>query len=259
VVVPSSGARELMRGLGIPKDRITLTPYSVDNNWWTLRFSRVDREAVRTSWVAADDFVILFCAKLQPWKRPFDLLRAFAKLNRANALLVFAGDGPLRPQIESEASALGIAARVRFLGFVNQSQLPEVYTAADLMVLPSAYEPFAVVVNEAMCCGCPVIASNQVGAAADLIAPVHPEFIFHCGDVDGLAAILSRAVADRATLREVSARGIVRMRSWSPEHNVAATIEAIECAVSRVRGDASVARESAMPATKSSAASARRS
>jgi glycosyltransferase involved in cell wall biosynthesis len=66
---------------------------------------------------------------------PQDLLRAFAKCQSTNARLVFAGDGPLRSQLEAEASTLGVAARVRFLGFVNQSQLPAVYKSADLMVL----------------------------------------------------------------------------------------------------------------------------
>jgi hypothetical protein len=53
---------------------------------------------------------------------------------------VFAGDGPLRQTLYQRALDLGIADRVRFLGFVNQSALPAVYKAADLMVLPSEYE-----------------------------------------------------------------------------------------------------------------------
>src|SRR6201987_5277711 len=92
----------------------------------------VDRAAVRASWGAhPDTSVILFCAKLQPWKRPLDLLRAFAKANLDNALLVYAGEGAQRGGLEREASELRINHRVRFLGFQNQSQLPAVYTASD--------------------------------------------------------------------------------------------------------------------------------
>jgi glycosyltransferase involved in cell wall biosynthesis len=259
VIVPSSGTRELMLSLGIADERISLTPYTVDNEWWMQRARQVDRESVRGSWgAAASDTVILFCAKLQPWKRPLDLLRAFAKLSLADARLVFAGDGPLRPQLEAEASALGVAARVRFLGFVNQSQLPAVYRSADLMVLPSEYEPFAVVVNEAMCCECPVIASDRVGAARDLIAPVCPKFIFPCGDVDALAERLKNAIADRARLLAVGERGVEHMRTWSPERNIDATIRAIEIAVSRKRRMVSAPEESPEPAAKSSVTSARR-
>ncbi len=252
VIVPSSGSRELMISLGLPAERVTLTPYSVDNDWWMQKSSQVDRTAVRASWGATSDTaVILFCAKLQSWKRPFALLRAFANAKLSNALLVFAGEGPLRAQLEQEATGLGVASRVRFLGFVNQSQLPAVYTSSDLMVLPSEYEPFAVVVNEAMCCGCPVAASDHVGAARDLVAPVAPEFVYPCGDTDALAAILKHASTDRIHLQSVARAAFAHIQMWSPERNIAATIEAVRIAVERVGRPAgsAVADSSATHAT----------
>jgi len=249
VIVPSTRTQNLILSLGISGERVTLAPYVVDNAWWTRESAGVNRQAVRASWgVGPADTVVLFCAKLQPWKRPADLLRAFAKANLPNAHLLFAGDGPLRQQLEEEAAALGINGRVRFLGFANQSQLPALYTSADLMVLPSEYEPFGVVVNEAMLCGCPVVASDRVGAAVDLVAPVHPQFIFRCGDIDGLAGILSRAVADGAVLKEISRRGIACVRSRSPEKNVAATVEAVDRAVSRRRPQAGDIPTPSLPA-----------
>ena len=63
---------------------------------------------------------------------------------------------------KQRATELGSADRVRFLGFVNQSQLPASYSAADLFVLPSLFEPFGLVVNEAMLCGLPVAVSDRV-------------------------------------------------------------------------------------------------
>jgi len=234
VIVPSSGSRDLMVSLGLPAERVTLTPYSVDNDWWMRQSAAVDRAAVRASWGATvADAVILFCAKLQPWKRPGDLLKAFAEAKLSDALLVVAGEGPLRAELESMADALGIAGRVRFLGFVNQTQLPAVYTSADLMVLPSEYEPFAVVVNEAMCCGCPVAASDRVGAARDLVAPVRKQFVFPCGDIAALATLLNGALAERGFLASLRPAAVAHMRTWSPERNIEATLEAIEIAVPR--------------------------
>jgi len=256
VIVPSSGARDLMVSLGLPAQRVTLTPYSVDNDWWMRQSAAVDRSAVRDSWGAsASDAVILFCAKLQPWKRPGDLLRAFAEANLSGALLVIAGEGPLRSELESQAAALGVASRVRFLGFVNQSQLPAVYTSADLMVLPSEYEPFAVVVNEAMCCGCPVAASDHVGAARDLVAPVRKEFVFRCLDVAALAVLLRDALADRVRLGALGRTAVAHMRTWSPERNIAATFEAIEIAVARRGRRSGVAVADSSAADTSPAAS----
>lgn len=235
VIVPSSGGQELMRSLGLPDERVTLTPYVVDNDWWLAQSARVDRNAVRASWGSApDDVGILFCAKLQPWKRPLDLLQAFAKANIAKALLVFAGEGPLRLSLEAEATALGIAGRVRFLGFVNQTQLPAIYTAADLMVLPSVYDAFGVVVNEAMLCGCPVVASDHVGAARDLIVHGRTGFVYPCGEIQALAGILQQALADRARLSEFGRAARTRMESWSPRENIEATVQAISRGIARL-------------------------
>jgi glycosyltransferase involved in cell wall biosynthesis len=235
VIVPSSGTRELMRSLGLPDDRVTLTPYVVDNDWWLAQSAGVDRAAVRASWGAApDDTVVLFCAKLQPWKRPTDLLRAFARANPTNGLLIFAGEGPLHASLEAEATTLGIAGRVRFLGFANQTQLPAIYTAADLMVLPSAYDAFGVVVNEAMLCGCPVAASDHVGAARDLIEHGRTGFVYPCGDIEALAAILGQALENRAPLFAMGTAARTRMQSWSPRENIDATVAAIARGAARV-------------------------
>jgi glycosyltransferase involved in cell wall biosynthesis len=232
VLAPSSGTRDLLISLGLPSARVTLTPYTVDNEWWTRRATEVDRDKVRASWGASPaSAIILFCAKLQPWKRPLDLLYAFAKANLSGSLLVFAGDGPLRGRLESEAIALGIAPVVRFLGFVNQSQLPAVYASADLMVLPSEYEPFAVVVNEAMCCGCPVAVSDRVGAARDLVTPLGSEFVFSLGDTHALAELLKNSFSDRPRLQSIGCAARSHIEKWSPEANILATMNALRAAV----------------------------
>jgi glycosyltransferase involved in cell wall biosynthesis len=230
--VPSTRAREMVKSLGIAEDRITLAPLTVDNDWWKAESAKVDRTAVRSQWNATPDQpVIVFCAKLQPWKRPMDLLQSFVEANLNDPLLVIAGDGPLRPALESEVAKRGLQERVRFLGFVNQSQLPALYTSADVMVLPSSHEAFAVVVNEAMCCGCPVIVSDQVGAALDLVAPVRPDFVFPAGDTHSLAQVLRTAFADREQLRETGRRGFVHVETYSPKRAIAGIMEAVRKAV----------------------------
>jgi glycosyltransferase involved in cell wall biosynthesis len=236
---PSTGTYALLRSLGVPEERISLLPYVVDNDWWEAQSAGINRESVRSSWgVTPDTSVVLFCAKLQPWKRPLDLLQAFAQASVPNSLLIFAGEGPLKKDLQAETIRLGISDRVRFLGFVNQTQLPALYTAVDLMVLPSQYDAFGVVVNEAMLCGCPVIASDSVGAGADLIAPVDPSFIYPCGDVPALSTRLRRVLTDRSTLTAFRAAARDRMKTWSPAEYIAATLEAVERAVARLRRSA---------------------
>ncbi len=234
VMAPSAAGRDLMLSLGIPNGRVTLTPFPADNEWWLAQSAKVDRAAVRASWGAApQDAVILFCAKLQPWKRPEDLLRAFAKAQLSNALLVFAGEGPLRKELEAEAATLGIASRVRFLGFVNQSRLPSVYASSDLMVMPSEYDACPVAVCEAMICGCPVILSDQVRGRFDLVRPGFTGDIYPVGDTDALAACLKKMLAGPLPLRVLSCQARERMKTWSPLESTAGIVEAVRAAVCR--------------------------
>lgn len=234
VLVPSSGGVALMRSLGIPEERIALTPYVVNNDWWSEKATQASSFEVRSRWnVPGQAVVIAFSAKLQTWKRPMDLLHAFARVPSSNAYLVFAGDGPLRQKLEAEAQSLEIADRVRFLGFVNQSGLPETYCAADILVLPSEYEPFGVVVNEAMLCGCCAVVSDRVGARFDLVREGETGFIYPVGDIDALARILGSLAADRCAVKRFGDAARRRMKTWSPELGIDKTIEAVERSLAR--------------------------
>jgi len=234
VIVLSSGTKDLMLSLGIPPERLSFMPYTVDNDWWLERSAKINREKIRAGWgISPEACVILFCAKLQPWKRPEDLLRAFVKVESKDSFLVIAGEGPLRKELEREATDLGVGDRCRFLGFVNQSELPGIYTASDVLVLPSSYDAFGVVVNEASLCGCVVVASDQVGAGRDLIAPVDAALVYACGDVDALAEILRRLSNDPRRRKELGLAAKAHMATWTPDGTVVGAVQAVEAAVSR--------------------------
>jgi len=217
-------------------DRIVMAPYVVDNEWWEEHAGRLDRHAVGARWsIPADAAVVLFCAKLAPWKRPMDVLEAFARVimgarnaRTGAAYLVYAGDGSLRQSLESAAKSLGVAERVRFLGFVNQSLLPEVYRAADVMVLPSEYEPFGVVVNEAMLCGCAVVVSDRVGARYDLVRHGSTGYIFPCGDIPELTVFLDALLADPELSRRIGEAARERLNTWSPKEYAEAITKAFQ-------------------------------
>jgi len=234
VILPSAAGVELFRGLGFPDERLAMTPFVVDNDWWVQRSAMVDRAAVRAKWeIPADAPVVLFCAKLQPWKRPLDLVRAFARTALPQSYLVIAGDGPLRAELEAAARELGVADRVRFLGFVNQSSLAAVYTAADLFVLPSEYDACPAVICETMLCGCPAVISDQIRGRFDIVRHGGTGFVFPCGDIAALAAVLREALADPARLRTLGDAARRRMQTWSPRENVDSVVEAVARAVAR--------------------------
>lgn len=236
VLTASSAGYEMMRSLGIPEERISMALDTVDNGWWLAECARADRGTVRRAWgIDEVERVVLFCGKLQPWKRPVDVLKAFAAAAISGSRLVFAGEGAERDRLEAEASTLGIRDRVHFLGFLNQSQLPGVYKASDLMVISSEYEPFGLVVNEAMLCGCPVVASDKVGAVRDLIVAGRTGFVYPCGDTRALATILQESLGDLAGLSIIRNAALERMEGWSPRASVAALVEGVTRAVSRGR------------------------
>jgi len=236
VIIPSEAGRQFIVSLGIQESQICLTPFVADNPWWKEQASKVERNAVRRNWGVPETAVVaLFCAKLQPWKRPDDALLAFARANVDGSFLVFVGEGPMRAHLEAKARSLGIGERTLFLGFVNQTGLPAVYRCADLFILPSEYDPCPVVVCEAMLCGCPVVLSDEIRGRFDLVKNGETGFIYPCGNVDALASILVSVLADRAKLAALSRAASTRMEVWSPRESVDAIALAVERAQTQRR------------------------
>jgi glycosyltransferase involved in cell wall biosynthesis len=201
-----------LRAFGVPPERTGLFPYAVDVEDFRSRSRLVPEE--RRAWrrrlgVPADARVVLSLAKLNGREAPWDLLRAFGRLDQLDhedTWLVLAGDGPDRPALESQAGA-----RVRFPGYVPYPDLPALYAAADLFVHPAREERWGVSVQEALACGLPVVASSRVGAAFDLLAPGGNGFLYSAGDDAELAGRLAAALAlpperVRETSREILGR-----------------------------------------------------
>ncbi len=210
--------REFYRFHRCPEDRIFFAPYAADNDFFAAQAAaRAARRADirRTFGIPPDRTVFLFAGKLVPKKQPLDFLAALARLpaetaGRVHALV--AGDGPLRGACEQQAREQGISAT--FAGFLNQSRLPDVYAAADVLVLPSdAGETWGLVVNEAMASGRPAVVSRAAGCCADLVAEGETGHAFGLHDVPALAEILAGYARDperaarqgRAAARRVQA------------------------------------------------------
>ena len=182
--------------------KMVSAPYAVDND----RFASLVKVASETKleWrqkhgISPTAIVPLFCGKLIDKKRPQDVIAAAAiwQNNGGPPLhLLFAGDGNLRALVERQLKEAGVAGTL--LGFVNQSELPEVYAASDLLVLPSDHgETWGLVVNEAMAAGLPCAVSDHCGCAEDLVYPVDPARVAPCGDVNLLAKAMGSCLEHR--------------------------------------------------------------
>ena len=108
------------------------------------------------------------------------------------------------------------------------------------MVIPSSYEPFGLVVNEAMLCGCPVIASDRVGAVRDLIAHGETGFVYPCGDITALSKTISDALQNSAAATIVRENALARIHAWSPQARAEALVAAVETAIARRRPNSEV-------------------
>lgn len=173
--------RDYWQSYGVLQEKITTSLYAVDNDFFQSQASQqADRiSALRRKWGAGPhDVVFLFCAKLITVKAPENLLDAFSLLGEPKARLVFVGTGALEQKLKARHEQLRVP-HVYWEGFVNQSALPAYYAAADVLVLPSRFEPWGLVVNEAMACGTPCIVSDVVGAGPDLVDGKGTGLIFH--------------------------------------------------------------------------------
>jgi glycosyltransferase involved in cell wall biosynthesis len=123
------------------------------------------------------------------------------------------GAGELEQDLRELVAQLGLR-NVSFPGFVNQSELPRIYAACDVFVLPSENEPWGLVVNEAMCAGLPVIVSKEVGCVPDLVREGENGSTFAAGDVDTLATALSPILQDSRLRRSMSDASLRRISRW---------------------------------------------
>jgi len=103
-----------------------------------------------------------------------------------------------------------------------------VYTAADVFVLPSEYDPCPAVVCEAMLCAKPVLLSDQIRGRFDQVIHGKTGFHFPCGNVEALAEALREALTDQDRLREMGEAAVRRMELFSPATNVAALLDGLE-------------------------------
>lgn len=229
VLAPSEATSRFVESLGVARKRIVLSPGGFDSEWWAHEANQADKLEVRRRWgIPEKSSVFLFCAKLLSRKRPQDVLRAFAKIDTSDCYLVFAGDGLMRSQLEAEAEALGVSKRVVFCGFVNQTQLPGLFRAAELLVLSSEWDGCPLVVCEAMSCGCPVVLSDAIPGRFELVRHGVTGYVYPCGNIEALASTLRQALADPAELRKVSASAVKQMEGWSLPIYVEGLLRAID-------------------------------
>jgi len=213
-----------LRARGISAGRMYFSPYSIDTDLFEAQVSTVDRTATRKQLGIVDDSVaIVYSGKLIPRKNPHLLVSAIeAMRDRSRVSLIIVGDGPLRDEVIRYARHV-LGDRLHFQGFQNQSQIGRSLAAADIFVLPSRYETWGLVVNEAMQFGLPVVVTDAVGCHQDLVVDQSTGVVVPADDVAALSKALQRLVDDRA-LRQAVGRNA---RRHIAKYSTAASVDGI--------------------------------
>lgn len=164
---------------------------------------------------------VLFVGRLIERKGVGDLIEALRRAPELSAVVV--GDGPLRARFEEQAAW----ANVRFVGELDRSDVAAWMKAAKCLVVPSRDEPWGLVVHEAVQSGIPVVASDDVGAALDLVVDGTNGVIVRVGDVAALCTALHTAIGlDRVPLSRMNER---LLAEWSIDSYVSAFLGAASC------------------------------
>jgi glycosyltransferase involved in cell wall biosynthesis len=209
------------KSLGIKERDLIFTPYSVDNNRFRDFFTSSNKNLVKEMLkLPLNKRIILFSGKYIEKKRPIDLLEAFHQLNDDNAYLIMLGDGELRLEMESFILRHGLMEKVLLTGFINQSEIPLYYRAADIFVMCSGMgETWGLSVNEAMNFGIPVIISDTCGSSFDLVENGVNGAVFKTGNIIQLRDFLNEYLnlpKDKIKLIETAALDKISYYSYTP-------------------------------------------
>lgn len=186
--------------LGVREERLIFAPYCVNDVAFRLdnESKRQLRKQMREELaISPDKIVILYSGKIVHRKGTDLLINAARNLPetlRNQIVLVFLGDGELRSAMQALVQSSNPKLDARFTGFQNQSKLSQYYYVADMLAVPSRYdETWGLVVNEGLMHGLPVVVSDKVGCAPDLIKPGVTGEVFESESVESMAAALERA------------------------------------------------------------------
>jgi len=203
---------------GIPGERMTLTPYSVDDELLERQFQAHDREDCRRCLgIGPEHTAFLFSGKLIHRKRPLVFAEAALAAGCQERLAVIILGSGEQAEAVRRRLAPAFGRRLIMPGFVNQSELGRYFRAADVLVLPSSFETWGLVVNEAMQFGLPCIVSDRVGCHEDLILPGKTGFVVPHNVAAPLAERMEWCVQHPEEIRRMAARSREHIRGFTSE------------------------------------------
>ena len=209
-------AFQYLQSWQIPKEQIHYCAQAVDNEFWNGLSQSYDKEAAREEWGLCGR-VFLAVGRLVKRKGFDKLILAWASLPRkikAENTLVIVGGGSEETALKELARLQGIPNLV-FSGMQKPKQLARYYAAADVFVFPSLVDVWGLVVNEAMACGLPVLASKHAGASQELINNTEAGEMFDPNNSEEFTNMLQRWCTQTMSVDPNYIRALVKQHSFS--------------------------------------------
>lgn len=217
VIVCSGSMKEDVKWkFKVPDEKIWVIPIGLNKRKFLQ--ARPDWKAVRSKYGVGDnEKLVLFVGRLTHQKGCEYLIRAFPSVVKFfNAKLVIVGDGYQRGELEYIALTTGEGWRIKFTGFLSDSDVVDLMLCSDLMVIPSVYEPFGVVALEGMAAGIPVVASN-VDGLGEIIKHEYSGVLVYPRDPSSISWGISRVLGDpnlARTIVENAKREVDKKYTW---------------------------------------------
>jgi len=207
------------RAMGVPEHKVVKVPFTVDNDRFIAAARLSDQERrhlLQRLGTDPNKPVVLYASKFQRRKHPDDLLVAVARLRDRGiqCTVLMVGSGEMQTELQQLVAVLNLPD-VHFTGFMNQNDLPQVYGASDIFVLPAENEPWGLIVNEVMCAALPVVISEEVGCVPDLVHDGENGLLFQAGDIEGIVRALESLLTDRVLRERMGQRSLERITRWS--------------------------------------------
>jgi glycosyltransferase involved in cell wall biosynthesis len=219
--VPGKSAFEYVTSMGVPAERIHHAPNAVDNQRFANLAAEVrERKAQRRTELGLPPRYFVFAGRVTREKGVFQLLQAYTQLEpelRSQVGLVLVGEETAKNELMKDTAKID-PGTVIFPGFAQRDQLAAFYALAEVLVFPTLSDTWGLVVNEAMACGLPIIASDVAGCVADLVHDGENGYVVPSGNVEKLAEAMAAFARDPQLASRMGQRSATLIESFSPEY-----------------------------------------
>ena len=228
-VVPGSSAAAYLESFGVAEDRIFAAPNAVDVGRYASAAEQARQDVGLRDRLGLPERYLLYVGRFVSAKGVFDLLQAYAKLpeeTRRAVDLVLAGGGEEREEL-IRRSRLIHPGRVWFPGFVQRDQLAGLYALAEALVFPTHSDPWGLVVNEAIACGLPVVATDVAGCTADLVRDGVNGYVVGARQPEALSRAMEKLLHDPELRQRMGQMSLQTNSAFTPQGWAAGVARAV--------------------------------